>query len=492
MCTQVLGVSAEENNTNLNANAIIFQTNIGGDYAPDIVNVPEMEFIGPDAFYIIGNKIILDDTVNHRLLVYIDGNWNKTIELDWNVDVKRLYFNGADTIKIVYLDLNETNYSQYCLAEISLSSGNTLSVNEISGADNILLEYCFDTDGNLITQYLNNKRNSASPALAEEFEIDAEEDAAIIGAVDSIVGIAGTNTYSIHSLYSQSDNNIYMYNYLIKKDGQNNASCLMIEDSINGICQGNFQIAADNDVYQMAMTDNGIYIYKLQEYSMNILRSIQSASQKLLFEQTDLQNQNEAAVLSISSSADTVREKMELYRNINWTFNSTKNANASVTADSSNVTQPSWLQSISDGNNHSVYGIPYCWGGRDSDTFVSDINAGKYAGNVCTDADGKISGTVGMDCSGYVSVVFDLDGKYSTNTLDDCFRPVSNVQYLDILLKQGSHVVIVNSVYTVNGVTYVDTYEETNSTGKITVRTGRNYLTAFINNGYSPMRRNGW
>ena len=136
--------------------------------------------------------------------------------------------------------------------------------------------------------------------------------------------------------------------------------------------------------------------------------------------------------------------------------------------------------------------MPYCWGGWNAETYVKNINNGKYAGNVNTTSSGYVSGTVGMDCSGYVSVAFDLPYKHGTSTLSSCFTKISNtnnVQAYDILNKSGSHVMIVVNTYVKNGVRYVDTYEETTGSGKIVYQTGRNYQS-LLNSGYVPMRYN--
>lgn len=97
-----------------------------------------------------------------------------------------------------------------------------------------------------------------------------------------------------------------------------------------------------------------------------------------------------------------------------------------------------------------------------------------------------------MDCSGYVSVAFDLPYKHGTSTLSNCFTKISNtgnVRAYDILNKSGSHVLIVVKTYVQDGVRYVDTYEEAKSSGKIVFQTGRNYQS-LLNSGYIPMRYN--
>lgn len=95
-----------------------------------------------------------------------------------------------------------------------------------------------------------------------------------------------------------------------------------------------------------------------------------------------------------------------------------------------------------------------------------------------------------MDCSGYVSVAFDLPYKHGTSGLSNCFSKlgnINNVQAYDILNKAESHVMIVSKTYMKNGQRYVDTYEETKSAGKILCTTARKYQ-GLLNQGYVPMR----
>lgn len=109
-----------------------------------------------------------------------------------------------------------------------------------------------------------------------------------------------------------------------------------------------------------------------------------------------------------------------------------------------------------------------------------------------TSSSSRVSGTVGMDCSGYVSVAFDLPHKHGTYTLSDCFTKLSStgdVQAYDILNKAGSHVIIVVDTYVRNGVRYVDTYEESSGSGKIVYKTGRKYQS-LLDSKYVPMRYN--
>jgi len=88
--------------------------------------------------------------------------------------------------------------------------------------------------------------------------------------------------------------------------------------------------------------------------------------------------------------------------------------------------------------------MPYAWGGwSDEKQLTEGLKAGKYAGNVPDDRPRVISrDCVGMDCSGLVSVCWQLPKKLSTRDLGALCDEIAyaDLQPGDILLKAGSHV----------------------------------------------------
>ena len=260
------------------------------------------------------------------------------------------------------------------------------------------------------------------------------------------------------------------------------------KDHTNTLDRGCIQSADDGSIYQMNVDESGIQIFQLAERDIAELKE-EDLLQRIIAE--DDANGIEPMASYKSITKTRVKSRMDTYYKLPWTFNSNRNANKSVTANPQQVQLPRWLSSYADGRDHSLTNVPYCWGGWNAETFVSNINAGKFAGNTCTTSSGYVSGTVGMDCSGYVSVAFDLPYKHGTSTLSNCFTKVSNanVAAYNIMNKAGSHVVIVTKVYTANGTKYVDTYEESSSAGKIVVRTGRDFLSLY-NSGFVPMKYN--
>lgn len=115
--------------------------------------------------------------------------------------------------------------------------------------------------------------------------------------------------------------------------------------------------------------------------------------------------------------------------------------------------QPIFLRDIRPGSH--VYGIPYLWGGKAGlSDFLNRVKAGSIAGNVCTRVvDGRtvtVPDSAGIDCSGFVSRVWELgDGKrrvdlstvaIATNKFSKPLGALQQLQAGDVLNKPGSHV----------------------------------------------------
>jgi len=158
--------------------------------------------------------------------------------------------------------------------------------------------------------------------------------------------------------------------------------------------------------------------------------------------------------------------------NYKWSYSATNNTK---TDSPLVVTKPTQLGTTSE----TQTGIPYCWGGFDSlDTasyqaawknFGEAVSQGAYTGNTNDEAGlGYISGTAGLDCSGFVQSAFNIkDYKQSTSTLlSNYFTQInmSDIQHMDILIAAGSHVAIFDSWGYNNSVYGAYTYESTTNT----------------------------
>ncbi len=95
-------------------------------------------------------------------------------------------------------------------------------------------------------------------------------------------------------------------------------------------------------------------------------------------------------------------------------------------------------------------GMPYKWGGFDTpETFLAGLKAGKKAGDIANDEkirrdNAAVSdGSIGVDCSGFISRCWKLTSHVSTKDMPAISKKISwdDLQPGDILLKRG-HVIL--------------------------------------------------
>lgn len=187
--------------------------------------------------------------------------------------------------------------------------------------------------------------------------------------------------------------------------------------------------------------------------------------------------------------------------NIKWTYSSDKNGTMDPKYTDL-VTSPKQFNNVT---TAEFTGIPYDWGGQDSlDSFSIDspwanfldaIDKGAHAGNVNTEAGyGYISGTAGIDCSGFVQATFNIkDYKLSTSTLFNKYFTeinLNDLKHMDILDKPCDHVVIFDKWGTLNGVYGAFTYESTTDDIYGGIQGTKKYFISMdeINKGYIPGR----
>lgn len=187
--------------------------------------------------------------------------------------------------------------------------------------------------------------------------------------------------------------------------------------------------------------------------------------------------------------------------NLTWTYDKNKNGNLNPKY-TSYVTAPSQFDNVT---TAQFTGIPYNWGGQDSldsksinapwTNFLDGVNKGAYTGNVNTEAGmGYISGTAGIDCSGFVQAVFNIqDYKISTSTMfDKYFKRINlnELKHMDILNRAGDHVLIFDKWGTLNGISGAYTYESTWDQVFGGIQGTKKYFVTMddINNGYIPGR----
>lgn len=118
-------------------------------------------------------------------------------------------------------------------------------------------------------------------------------------------------------------------------------------------------------------------------------------------------------------------------------------------------------------------GIPYSWGNMTTlEEFDQGIESGKYAGNVPEDKSRVPSQqTVGIDCSGLLSVCWDLPQRILTKDIPDIAEIVEKLDDIrpgDVFAVPGRHVMIFKEF--VDDKSSVRIIDATRSIGKVSQR----------------------
>lgn len=136
--------------------------------------------------------------------------------------------------------------------------------------------------------------------------------------------------------------------------------------------------------------------------------------------------------------------------------------------------------------NQKNIGIPYGWGRASTiEEFAKGISEGKYAGNVPEDKSRDISyDCVGVDCSGLLTVCWDLPQKISTRIIPDYANVIENIDEIqigDVFAKIGSHVMFFKE-FADDEKKEAIIIDATRSTGKVSQR--QENIAELFNKGY--------
>ena len=192
-----------------------------------------------------------------------------------------------------------------------------------------------------------------------------------------------------------------------------------------------------------------------------------------------------------------VIEKALAYANYEWTA-SELNVLHGTDAEGRFVDTPdiTWKGDVLDCGwwnvNEVNVGIPYGWGNASTlEEFEQGIKNGKYAGNVPEDKSRYGSHlTVGVDCSGLLTVCWGLPKKIATRDIPEYATVVTNLEDIrqgDVFAKPGSHVMFFKE-FADDEMKEVTIIDATRSTGKVSQRT-ENVLQLF-KKGYKIYRKN--
>lgn len=137
-------------------------------------------------------------------------------------------------------------------------------------------------------------------------------------------------------------------------------------------------------------------------------------------------------------------------------------------------------------------GIPYSWGNASTlEEFAAGIAEGKYAGNVPEDKKRYGShNTVGVDCSGLLTVCWELPKKIATRDIPEyatVIEKIDDIRQGDVFAKVGSHVMFFKE-FADNEKAEVIIIDATRSTGKVSQR--KENVAELLSKGYKIYRKN--
>ncbi|MTI61340.1 MAG: hypothetical protein FH762_15415 [Firmicutes bacterium] len=221
------------------------------------------------------------------------------------------------------------------------------------------------------------------------------------------------------------------------------------------------ELNRSGDVFQLLVKKNKLKVFKLKFKEKSQLKSLEK----------DNKTQEQIAITFFVedkslSFRKTLYNKATKLINLKWTYNPKFNSNKL-----SDVVTPIYLKKIE--KKQEMVGVPYCWGGYDSlktksknqkwENFVDAVSKGAIVGNVGITLN-YVPQTTGLDCSGFISVVLDLDSRepswkflYSNQLAERI--TYNQLTLMDMLVKNG------HMFFYVNKNNYGITSIETNTVG---------------------------
>ena len=184
------------------------------------------------------------------------------------------------------------------------------------------------------------------------------------------------------------------------------------------------------------------------------------------------------------------------YANYEWTA-SYANVLHGIDSDGRFVDTPdiTWRGEVLDCGwwkvNEVNVGIPYGWGNASTlEEFENGLKESKFAGNVPEDTKRYGSrNTVGVDCSGLLTVCWELPKKIATRDIPKYATVIDNLEDIeqgDVFAKPGSHVMFFKE-FANTGKSEVIIIDATRSTGKVSQRTEN--VAQLFEKGYKIYRK---
>lgn len=513
-------------------NKVLFEVKVGSEKGEIGYQIePEVEPWGPSSFAVSPeNNFYINDGVNREIDIFSPkGKWLGSIAYPDSVigiaDI--IFYQGklaaldlaSQPPKIVLFDLKSRKISQSFELEpqlvesasgLNVSADGSLSIKQAESKEVAVLK-----NGKLIKNLIASEKLTSNQLKGEikiksaEFQSNphqAEIEITSGGSKKKISLTSDENLGCLSYLGSDSNNNLIfsVEEFKMKPEIEVKKSVKKFDAQANLLAEGsyplnecqvfNFQrslIATEGKIYAMVPRKSKVSIeeVKLEPVSSAELVSNYFKTKRVRFREF-LNKLAELFRLPCPEPAMAgIPEGWSRNdaNNLAWDYyeNSWYCSYANYTRSCPNNTRPRYITSY----NRYYSSVPYKWGGWHTiGQFNSAMNDGKDAGDIDTSA--VSSCTYGVDCSGFVSRLWQLGEKRSTYTIDNSdiaySIPTESVTLGDILNKPGSHVVFVRYI-SGNG---VQTWEstKTNSYDRV-VTMWRSWANL---NGYKAYRYRFW
>ena len=223
------------------------------------------------------------------------------------------------------------------------------------------------------------------------------------------------------------------------------------------------QVLADGRIYLLLIKKEAYELWQitLEEQAESSFKQLAKAADEL---ETDyrwatnyrVREENISTTTKVVLSREEVEERIDAIVNYVWYLV----PSAVKTSRTEIITFPRYISKIIEGYSLEedwkieMKGLPYCWGGSFTQykgwgygggTFDKALYEWNYlAGNINTKGTYK-DYTAGVDCSGFVSIVYGIKPRFSTSQLSDVgtrLRNISKLQGMDMLVSPGDHIVL--------------------------------------------------
>lgn len=482
---------------------------IPNDTIIGVLNKEDVQKLGPESFCVSNeNSFFIGDTLNNRILEvtgnecnieYELGSSDKLIDIRYIQDTDELYILSENvlshetSVEIVNdtLQRSNRNSSKVVLENreynpISLKQSNgevdvlylddyTEGINaegNISKCSNELVANTYLTENGFVfvdTEGNNYFREyNFTPVCTEYLGHYAECDYFYISEISFL---ETGSTYERAVVIIGEDNDIKI---------------AKLENMDFFVPQNHICVSNEGKIYQMLVLAEKTQILELLVCEDDgLIKNVDNGSDYTLLSECV---SNISTMQQRSFSDSVLASRCEAMKSYTWQYYHTINGN-----HGSDATKPSYIPNYS----ATVTGIPYCWGAAQAPTSLSvsanqtldyqlpfdTAISSRYsyaAGNINTEGTSYVSKTAGVDCSGFVCIVFDVwkanNTRYGTEALVGDSGPFECVSgapnYMELYIKSGSHVMIANGTISYSvGHGILPVYDSSVSEGRVTSRT---------------------